>query len=510
MNQFSLGCDKLNYEKLVNFGQKKQLSTHLSKKAKERILSSRQTVEDLLKDTKSYYGINTGFGYLSNVKISQDKLQDLQFNLIRSHACGVGNLVDPSLVKSLTFLRAHNFAMGHSGVSLELVDFIINCINQDFTPAIYEQGSVGASGDLAPLAHLALGFIGEGDSLENNKLVSTRDLMKRLEITPYTPKAKEGLSLINGTSYMATVASYALREAKILQTSSDIILALSLSAFKGSLTPFDKKIHEVREQEGQRTVALNINRLFDSKDEIVQSHKNCDRVQDPYSFRCAPQVHGASLDVLNFVESTLNRELNSETDNPLVFSDQSILSGGNFHGQPLALGMDFLAIAVSELGSISERRIEKLINPQASRLPAFITRDSGLNSGYMIPHVTAAALTSENKVYCHPASVDSIPTSCDKEDHVSMGPTACHKARKVTENVAHILAIELLAACQGLELIKPLKANKILLNLYEKIRSISPYMKKDRSLSSDIKKVANLIKKGELISILENKGINLE
>ena len=508
MSLFSLGTDTLDYKTLVNF-PKTSRELHLPTESLMKIKKSRGHVEKILSDSKSYYGINTGFGYLSHVKIPHDQLEELQLNLIRSHAAGVGKKVDDDIVTSLMFLRAHNFAQGHSGISTELIKFMMECTKKGLTPHIFEQGSVGASGDLAPLAHLALGFIGEGNSSYKGKEASTKELMKHLEIKPYNPKAKEGLSLINGTSFMATLASYALHEATTLQKSSDIILALSLSAFKGSSTPFDERIHRVRKQEGQRKVAENLRNLFSADDEILESHKDCDKVQDPYSFRCAPQVHGASYDVLKFVEQIINRELNSETDNPLVFEEGEILSGGNFHGQALAFAMDFLAIAISEFGSISERRIEKLINPQMSGLPAFIMKDEGLNSGYMIPHVTAAALASENKILCHPASVDTIPTSCDKEDHVSMGPIACHKARKINENVSHILAIELLAACQGLELLKPLNPNKHLAKVLELVRKQSPYMDKDRSLSCDIVELAKTIKHGDLISTLEEEGLQL-
>lgn len=506
MEKFSLGADRLDYKTLVSFGRSRDLNFEISSSVEKKIKNSRKIVDEILEDEKSYYGINTGFGFLSNVKISSENLEELQLNLIRSHACGVGAPVSEEVVRSLVLLRAHNFALGHSGVSSDLIFFMKECLEKDFTPVLYEQGSVGASGDLAPLAHLALGFIGEGNATENGKSLKASQSLKSLGIKAYHPKAKEGLSLINGTSFMATLAAFALSEARILQVSSDIITALSLSSLKGSLSPFQKEIHEVREQLGQRKVARFVSSLFDTKDEILESHKDCDRVQDPYSFRCVPQVHGATVDVIEFAESLVNRELSSVTDNPLVFSGKKIISGGNFHGQPLAYSMDFLGIAMSELGSISERRIDKMINPSMSPHPSFLIEGSGLNSGYMIPQVVAASLVSENKILCHPASVDSIPTSCDKEDHVSMGPIACHKARKINENISNILAIELLAACQGLDLLKPLTANKYLKPIYDKVRSISPYMEKDRSLSEDIAKVSALIKSGELLRLVNDTG----
>lgn len=492
MESFHLGSDKLTTTLLREF-PRKQIRLILSEEITSKVKNSRRIVDKLLAEDNTYYGINTGFGYLSDVKISPDNLEQLQTNLIRSHCAGVGQKISEDLVRSLLFLRTHNFSHGHSGVSIELLEFMLLALERGFSPVLYEQGSVGASGDLAPLAHLAQGFLGEGNCHYKGKIYPAREILKHLELNPYQPRAKEGLSLINGTSFMATLAAYAFEEAKGLLDASNIILAMSISAFRGSITPFDERIHNVREQRGQRKVAADLRNLFQEKDPILESHKDCSKVQDPYSFRCAPQVHGASLDVLDFCETIINRELNSETDNPLVFSEENILSGGNFHGQILAYAMDFLAIATSEIGNISERRIEKLIDPNMSHLPAFLTKESGLNSGYMIPHVTAAALASENKIHCHPASVDSIPTSCDKEDHVSMGPIACHKARIVNKNVSKILAIELLAACQGLDLLAPLKPNATLQKIHEKVRSISPTMDEDRSLSEDIEKISGLL-----------------
>ena len=310
--------------------------------------------------------------------------------------------------------------------------------------------------------------------------------MEKFGIEPFKPEAKEGLSLINGTHYMTAIAAHAVYDAHTLMKTADIVVAMSLDAVKGTKRAFDPRIHRIRPHPGQGLVARNILSLLKGDDEIMDSHASCDRVQDPYSFRCTPQVHGASRDAIKSLANIVNLELNSVTDNPLVFEDGDVISGGNFHGQYIAMAMDFLAIALSEVGSISERRTEKLTNPNLSGLPAFLMRDSGLNSGYMIPHVVTASLVSENKVLSHPASIDSIPTSADKEDHVSMGPIAAHKARKVIKNVCYILAVELLAACQGIDLLAPLRPSKTLRAVHDKIRSVSPFMDKDRSLSEDI------------------------
>lgn len=330
-----------------------------------------------------------------------------------------------------------------------------------------------------------------------------------LRIKPLIPSPKEGLSLINGTHFMSVLGAFALEQAKYLVQSADVIAALSLEATRGTPSSFDKRIHEIRPQVGQRAVANNLRALYKDQSSIMESHKDCDKVQDPYSFRCIPQVHGASHDVLAFVEEKLNIELNSVTDNPLCFEDGSIISGGNFHGQPIAMSMDFLGIALAEIASISERRLEKMTNPTMSGLPAFIIKEGGLNSGFMIPHVVSAALVSENKSLSHPASVDSIPTSADKEDHVSMGPIAARKTQMIVENTANVLAIELLAACQGVDLLKPLTVNPVLQEVCDKVREISPHVESDRSLYKDIEKVKNWILEGGIVNTVTAMGIKL-
>lgn len=496
MKPFSLGVDRLSWSKIVSLAAHPKPNLVVSEQAWSRLELYRGLVESAIKSGKTIYGINTGFGFLSDVKVDKDKLQTLQYNLIRSHACGVGDHAPKDVVRALLILRAHTFLLGHSAVSRRPVEKVLEFLAHDILPVIPMQGSVGASGDLAPLAHLALGLIGEGDVYYGGEVVDAAVALKKAGVSPLVPAAKEGLSLINGTQFMAVLGSFALHQANVLAQTADVLAALSLEAIKGTKAAFDPRIHEARDQSGQRASAANFWNLLSGDDEIMASHANCGRVQEPYSFRCAPQVHGATRDVIDFVAKRIDGDLNSVTDNPLVFEDGSVISGGNFHGQPLAMAMDFLGIAISELGSISERRIEKLTNPAMSGLPAFVVKDVGLNSGFMIPHVVAAALASENKVLSHPASVDSIPTSADKEDHVSMGPIAARKALKICSHVADILAIEALTASQGVDLHAPLKPSLPLTKIHDRIRRLSPAVGIDRSLHKDIIKVSSWIKDG--------------
>jgi histidine ammonia-lyase len=490
---FKLGEDQLTAEKLVELARAPRPAVTVSSSARARAESYRRHVDEILKSERRVYGINTGFGFMSDVAIDRDKLAQLQENLVRSHACGVGQPVDDDVVRALLVLRAHTFLLGHSGVRLLLVDHVLEFLKHDILPVIPCQGSVGASGDLAPLAHLALGLMGEGDVRVDGATQPAAEALRAKGLKPLKLAAKEGLALINGTHFMTTIAALAVAEASVLADTADVAAAMSLDAIRGTTRAYDPRVQSVRAQPGQADVAARMRSLFLGKDEIMDSHKDCGRVQDPYSFRCVPQVHGATRDTLAHVRAVVDRELNSVTDNPLVFDDGDIISGGNFHGQPVALVMDFLAIAVAELGSISERRIEKLTNPALSGLPAFVIKDGGLNSGFMIPHVVAAALVSENKILCHPASVDSIPTSADKEDHVSMGPIAARKARQVIGNVRQVLAIELITAAQGIELHAPLKPAPVLAKVQGQIRQHAEFMGKDRSLAKDIARVATWI-----------------
>ncbi len=510
MQKFSLGKDTLTSEILVKLGSTVNPSVVIEKETLDKVAFFRKKVTEILAGDERVYGINTGFGFLSNVAIPKDKLKQLQLNLVRSHACGVGRPVADEIVRGLLVLRAHTFLFGNSGIRPVVVEKVLEFLKADILPIIPCQGSVGASGDLAPLSHLALGLIGEGDVRYQGAVRPAKEVLQQCKIEPLALEAKEGLSLINGTQFMTVIAAFALERAKTISASADIVASLSLSAIRGTSAAFDPRISAVRPQVGQGIVAKNMLKLFTGPDPIMESHAGCDRVQDPYSFRCIPQVHGASRDAIAHIQQTVDIELNSVTDNPLVFEDGSIISGGNFHGQPVALCMDYLAIAVAEFGSISERRTEKLTNPNLSGLPAFVTRDSGLNSGFMIPHVVAAALVSENKTLAHPASVDSIPTSADKEDHVSMGPLAARKALEITENTRKILSIEVLAAVQGIDLLSPLKPNKTLSLVMDAVRKIAPTVDVDRSMHKEIEAVADWIIDGGLVEVVRKSGVHLQ
>lgn len=495
---FRLGEDELTTARLVALAAHPRPAVVASDAARAKLRRFRAGVEEILGSTEKVYGINTGFGFLANVAIEPAKLAQLQVNLVRSHACGVGTPVADEIVRGLLVLRAHTFLLGHSGVRERTLDQVLAFLAHDVLPIIPCQGSVGASGDLAPLAHLALGLMGEGDVRYRGETAPAGQVLAALGLEPLQLAAKEGLSLINGTHFMTTIASFAVEEARTLARSADVAAGLSLDAIRGTTRAFDARIQAVRPHPGQGQVAANLRALFAGGDAIMASHADCGKVQDPYSFRCVPQVHGASRDAVAYAARVVDVELMSVTDNPLVFAgppgavagEQDIISGGNFHGQPVALAMDFLAIAVAELGSIAERRVEKITNPHLSGLPPFATKDSGLNSGFMIPHVVAAALVSENKVLCHPASVDSIPTSADKEDHVSMGPIAARKAREIARNVRRILAIEVLAATQGLDLLAPLAPSPTLAQVLAEVRRMAPSMETDRSLHKEIEAVA--------------------
>ncbi|MFK7872287.1 MAG: histidine ammonia-lyase [Oligoflexales bacterium] len=506
-----------NHHDAESFTLGARLTTHqlvsLVKSANPRVVvdnwtlveESRARVEHAVQDGLSHYGINTGFGFLARVRVENDKLEQLQVNLIRSHACGVGRDLEEEIVRGLLLLRAHSFLHGYSGVRTDLVKTLLRFLENDILPVIPEQGSVGASGDLAPLAHLALGLIGEGEVIYQGQKQHVGQVLEKLQIEPVCLQAKEGLALINGTHLMAVLGAHAVEESWIVLESASVIAAVSLTALRGSYTPFDKRIHQVRHHLGQQIEADKMRLMFEGSDEIHESHVDCDRVQDPYSFRCLPQVHGATRDALSWVHQTIEDELNAVTDNPLVFENGDVLSGGNFHGQPVSLGMDVLGIAMAEMGSISERRIDKLMNPHLSGgQVAFLAEESGLQSGYMIPHVVAASLVSENKGLANPACTDSIPTSADQEDHVSMGPIAARKARQILRNVEKVLAIELLAACQGLDYLQPLKPAPRVEAVWKAVREFVPLSHGDRAMSHDIEAVSRWIRDGKLIKVLED------
>jgi histidine ammonia-lyase len=471
----------------------------LSPSARRAVAAARRVVERGLAEGRPIYGVNTGFGRLANVRIPDSQILDLQLNLLRSHAVGVGAPLSREESRAAVLLRANALARGHSGVTESLVDALVALANSGVAPVIPEQGSVGASGDLAPLAHLALVLIGEGEAfLPGGRRVKGSEALRRARLKPATLQAKEGISLNNGTQIMSAILGLCLLRARRLAEAADVAAAMTLDALKGTTVAFDPRSQKVRPHPGQALVARHILRLMKGS-EIRRSHLACPKVQDQYSLRCVPQVHGATRDALAYAERVVEIEINSATDNPLVFPRQgAILSGGNFHGQPLAQAADFAAIGICELGAISERRTENLVNPDLSGLPPFLAKESGLNSGMMILQVVAAALVSENKVLAHPASVDSIPTSANKEDHVSMGVTAALKLRRILDNVERVLAIEFLAAAQALEFRRPLRSSPALERVHAAIRRKVPALGRDREMAADIAAARSLLAAGAL------------
>jgi histidine ammonia-lyase len=464
----------------------------LSPGARQRTRAARVLVDRAVRSGSKTYGINTGFGQLADVRIADGKLDQLQLNLIRSHAAGVGPPLSERVVRAILALRANCLARGHSGLRLTTLELLVAMLNARIHPWVPEQGSAGASGDLAPLAHVALTLVGEGDVVVGAVRKPAAPALRAAGLAPIRLQAKEGLALINGTQMMTGVGALALLAAERTCVVADIAGAMSLEALRGSHRAFDRVIHEARPHPGQRTAADNLRRLLrDSA--IERSHADCGKVQDCYSLRCMPQVHGAVRDTLAHVRGVLAIEINSSTDNPMVFvRGGKLLSGGNFHGQPVSVAMDHLATALCSLGTISERRIERLLNPDLSDLPAFLARDPGLHSGLMLAQVSAAALVSENKVLAHPASVDSVPTSAGKEDHVSMGAHAARKAAQIVEHVLTILAIELLCAAQALDLLAPLRGGIGVEAARRALRRKIPHLNEDRILAGDIRAAVEL------------------
>lgn len=475
---------------------------HLTDSARAKMRASRDYIEGRLQNGDVIYGVNTGFGSFSSVKISAGDIVQLQKNLIRSHSAGVGEPFTIEQSRAILYLRANALSRGHSGIRVEVVEKILEFLNADIIPVIPQQGSVGASGDLAPLSHLALALIGEGEVWVKGEKKQAADVLKQLKITPLELQAKEGLSLINGCQVMTAVGLLASYEARRLLWMADLAGAMSLEALKGARSAYDPIISATRPHPGEAKTARNMLKILGETSPIAESHKDCGKVQDAYSLRCIPAVHGATKDAIRNQVKTLEIEANSSTDNPLVFSKEGkILSCGNFHGEPVAFALDFMAIAMSAQASISECRIEKLINPAMSDLPAFLAPQGGLNSGFMIVQVAAASLVSENKILSHPASVDSIPTSADKEDHVSMGTIAARKFAAIVKNATNIIAMELLSAAQALDLLAPVKPAGVVLKAHEKIRTVAPFAKEDRVFAKDIEKVRELIASNELVKI---------
>jgi histidine ammonia-lyase len=450
------------------------------------------------------YGVNTGFGRFVSKQIPEELTEELQLRLLRSHACGVGEPYPDEIVRAAMLLRANALAKGNSGARIETVELLLACLGRGVLPRVPSRGSVGASGDLAPLAHLALPLVGEGEAWYDDELLSGADALRQAGLEPVRLAAKEGLSLINGTQFMAAHGALGLVRARRLAKAADCACSLSLEALQGSRTSFLPQVQALRPLRGQAASARNVLRLLEGS-AIIESHRWCDKVQDAYSLRCAPQVHGASRDLLDYVEYTVDTELNAATDNPLVLVDDELLvSAGNFHGQPLAFALDALAMAVSELANISERRVERMVNPNLSDgLPAFLTTDGGLNSGFMIAQYVAASLVSENKSLCHPASVDSIPTSAGQEDHVSMGNASGLKAWQVIANAERAVSIELMAAAQAVEFLAPLEPGVGTRATHDAVRSLSKRVRDDRPLGGDIEAVAAAVRDGSLVAAVE-------
>jgi len=477
----------------------------LSDEAREKMRAARAIVEQAAHGTREHtYGVNTGFGRFVSRSIPEELTGELQLRLLRSHACGVGDSYPDEVVRAAMLLRANAIAKGNSGARIATVELLLECMNRGLLPVVPARGSVGASGDLAPLAHLALPLVGEGEAWFDGERLPGAEALALAGLQPTRLEAKEGLSLINGTQFMAATAALGLVRARRLAQAADLACAQSLEALQGTSTSFLPQIHALRRLKGQADSAANVLRLLEGS-AILASHRWCDKVQDAYSLRCAPQVHGAARDLLDYVDYTTSAEVNAATDNPLVLVEEEMLvSNGNFHGQPLAFALDVLAMAVAELANISERRVERLVNPNLSDgLPAFLTTDGGLNSGFMIPQYVAASLVSENKVLCHPASVDSIPTSAGQEDHVSMGNAAGLKAWQVLGNCERALAIELLAGAQAVEFLAPLEPGPGVRALRSAVREISPRLRDDRPLGGDIEAVAAAIRDGSLIAAAE-------
>ena len=465
---------------------------------------SRKIVEQALLGGGVHYGINTGFGILANQRISTEELVTLQQNILLSHACGVGDPVPPAITRLMLQLKIHSLSLGHSGVSEQTFMQLLALEEHDILPWIPSRGSVGASGDLAPLAHLGLPLIGRGEVWDESRTagIPAMDALQEKGITPVILQAKDGLALINGTQLMAAYGAFVLERTLVLQREADLLATMSLEALQGSATPFDVRIHQLRLHRGQQTVAANVRKLLEGS-EILAAHRDCGKVQDPYSLRCVPQVHGASRDALDYARTCIETELNSVTDNPLVFQQGDIISGGNFHGQPLALAMDFAAIALAELASISERRTYLLLEGHDG-LPKLLMRDTGVNSGFMIPQYTAAALVSENKVLCHPASVDSIPTSLGQEDHVSMGSISAFKLLAVLRNVEQVLAVELLTSAQALDFRGSLRPGHGVALCHKALRSEIEHAVKDYEFRKDLDHCVDMLRSGALLESVEH------
>ncbi len=490
-NQFNYGIDKLTIEKIIAIASGR-LKAVLNDEAKRKINASHQQVNEIVGNNKTVYGINTGFGILSNTKISKEDTAILQYKILQSHSVGVGDPIPVEIAKLMMIAKVHALAQGYSGIQLATLERIIWHIENDVIPVVPEKGSVGASGDLAPLAHLFLPLIGLGEVFYKGARHKAQDILNQSKLSPVQLGPKEGLALINGTQFILSFAVKCVQRMHNCLEAADIIGAMSLEALSGTKAPFDERLHELRPFNGNKLVAQRLRLLLNDSD-IMQSHVDCGRVQDPYSLRCIPQVHGASRNAWLHLKELTEIELNAVTDNPIIFSADDTISGGNFHGQPLALPLDYCCFAASELGNISDRRCYLLLEGKWG-LPMLLMKDVGLNSGFMIPQYTTAALVSENKTLCYPASADSIPTSLGQEDHVSMGSISSRKLSRVLDNLEYILAIELMSACQAIEFRRPLKSSELLEFAHDYVREFVAFAEEDRIFAEDINIVSGLIK----------------
>jgi histidine ammonia-lyase len=497
MTDFRFGEDRLTPAICATF-LAGQLRLTLTPAIRDRILASHARVADIAAGDEVVYGINTGFGFLCNTRISKEELNQLQLNILKSHSVGVGEPMEPDLVRLMLMLKVQSLSYGHSGISMTVLERLIATIDAGLTPWVPRQGSVGASGDLAPLAHACLPLIGLGSFWDGRRKRPAAEVLSEKGWTPLHLGPKEGLALINGTQFIAAYGVHNLIRFQRLLDHADIAGAMSLEGILGSASPFDPDLHELRPYDGSRHVAARIRAMLHGS-EMVASHLHCDRVQDPYSFRCIPQVHGASRNAWTHLKDLLLVELNAVTDNPVIFADK-VVSGGNFHGQPLAMALDYNTLAASEIGSISDRRIYQLLDGEPFGLPTSLMRNTGTNSGFMMPQYTSAALVSENKSLCYPASADSIPTSLGQEDHVSMGSISGRKLSGVLDNLHQVLAIELLCAAQAFDYRRPLKSGAQLEACHEIIRSRIDHAEEDRIFSDDIRIAADLVSEGALLS----------
>lgn len=502
-NEIIIGENNLTLQDVIAVARHRA-EIALSKTSEEKMNLSRGYVEKLLREKKTVYGLTTGFGKFSDTYISNEDTQELQINLIRSHACGIGVALPEEVVRAIMLLRIKSLSFGYSGIRLKVVQTMVEMLNKNVVPIVPEKGSLGASGDLAPLSHVALVIVGEGEAMYEGRRMDGGAAMKLAGIEPVTLEAKEGLALINGTQVMTAVGAIACYDAQNLARWADAAGALSCEALQGVKDAFDAQTHEIRPHKGQLFVAENMRSL--TKGSQLMTVQGELRVQDAYSLRCIPQVHGASRDALSYVLEKLDIEMNSVTDNPLIFAEQDrVISGGNFHGQPIALAVDLLSISVSELANISERRIERLVNPQLNAgLPPFLTQYGGLQSGFMIAQYAAASVVSENKSLAHPASVDSIPSSANQEDHVSMGTIGARKAKQIVDNAYSVVAIEVICAAQAIDYRSPELLGRGTKWIYDKCREQVPFLDKDRALSNDIKKIVELLQTTDIASELKN------